>query len=74
MLTCCAGARRDSHKPNEVLELQNFAGKILAAGGKAGQGNSLASKCLGGAFSGNMDGGAGKHCVDLQGWHVQSVK
>ena len=57
--SCHAGARRDSHKPSESLELQNFTGKILATGSKAAQAGSLASKCIGGAFSGNLDGGAG---------------
>lgn len=58
-MCCYAGARRDSHKPNEILELQNFTGKILSVGAKSSQGNTLASKCMGSAFSGNMDGGAG---------------
>ncbi|DBB03503.1 TPA: hypothetical protein ACH3X3_010855 [Trebouxia sp. C0006] len=49
------GARRNSHKPNEVIELQQFQGKIMA-GGVPG---SLASKCAGGAWSGALEGGGG---------------
>ena len=42
---CSSGARRNSHKPNELLELQQFQGKILANLPQAGA-NSLASKCV----------------------------
>lgn len=49
------GARRNSHKPNEVSELQQFKGSIMA--GMTSSPNTLASKCVGGAFSGALDGG-----------------
>ncbi|KAL3155776.1 hypothetical protein ABBQ32_012792 [Trebouxia sp. C0010 RCD-2024] len=48
------GARRNSHKPNEVLELQQFKGNILANPGAAP--NTLASKCVGPA---PLPGGGG---------------
>ena len=50
-----AGARRNSHKPNEVSELQQFKGSIMA--GVTSSPNTLASKCVAGAFSGDLDGG-----------------
>ena len=54
-LGCGAGARRNSHKPNEVVELQQFKGSIMA--GLTSGPNTLASKCVGGAFSAALDGG-----------------
>lgn len=52
-----AGARRNSHKPNEVHELQQFKSSIMAALGPSP--NTLAGKCVEGAFSGALPGGGG---------------
>ena len=79
----CLGARRNSHKPNEVLELQHFQGKILATAAP-GSTNSLASKCVTGAFSGALSGGGGTprntaavdsdRCPYLRHFHFMSVQ